>query len=62
MNKKMIGATLLALPLAVGGYVLANSQVQTSEKSAQVAEQGYLCPVTGEELPCPYCCPLNKAK
>jgi len=20
---------------------------------------GYICPLTGEELPCPKCCPLN---
>jgi len=22
---------------------------------------GYECPVTGETLPCPNCCPLNKS-
>jgi len=21
---------------------------------------GYICPLTGEELPCPNCCPLNR--
>jgi hypothetical protein len=62
MNKKLIGATLVALPLAVGGYVAATSQGQVTEKQTQVAEDGYICPVTGEELPCPKCCPLNKAE
>jgi hypothetical protein len=23
-------------------------------------EAGYICPLTGEELPCPSCCPLNQ--
>lgn len=23
-------------------------------------EGGYTCPLTGEQLPCPKCCPLNK--
>lgn len=62
MSKRMIGAALVALPLALGGFVLANSRVQPSEPSSQASEQGYTCPVTGEELRCPHCCPLNKAQ
>lgn len=63
MNKKMIGAALVALPLALGGFVLANSRVQSSDPSAQgAAGRGYTCPVTGEELRCPHCCPLNKGE
>lgn len=23
---------------------------------------GYTCPITGELLPCPSCCPLNRAR
>lgn len=23
------------------------------------SSEGYICPVTGEALPCPNCCPLN---
>lgn len=60
MNKKMFGVALVALPLAVGGSLLANSQLQTVENQTPMAEQGYICPATGEELPCPKCCPLNK--
>jgi hypothetical protein len=37
-----------ALPLAAAGAVWATSQAST-----------YVCPVTGEELPCERCCPLN---
>jgi hypothetical protein len=58
MNTKVIGAALVALPLAVGGIVAANSQVPATEQ--QSVEEGYICPVTGEELPCPGCCVLNK--
>lgn len=40
---------MLALPLAVaGGLVFANSQARS-----------FVCPVTGEVLPCEKCCPLN---
>lgn len=62
MNKKLFGAALVALPLAVGGLVVAaNSNSQLADKPAQVAEP-FVCPVTGEELACPNCCPLNESK
>jgi hypothetical protein len=49
-RRKWLWATLLALPLAVaGGLVYANSRAGS-----------YICPITGEELPCPRCCPLNQ--
>jgi hypothetical protein len=49
--RKWIGAALLALSLAVaGGLLFAKSGTS------------YTCPVTGEELPCPACCPLNQGK
>ena len=66
---KVIGAILVAVPLAVGGFVLAGSQPPTAVQPTQEAkpvvqlqteEQGYVCPVTGDELPCPKCCPLNQ--
>jgi hypothetical protein len=63
MKRKMIGASLAIVPLvAIGGYVGASSQTPPATKQAQVAEQGYICPVTGEELPCPKCCVLNESK
>ncbi len=46
--RKWVWAVLVLLPLAVAsGLVYANSG------------DGYTCPLTGEELPCPRCCPLN---
>jgi hypothetical protein len=49
IRRTWLWAALLALPLAVGGgLVYAKSQAQT-----------FICPLTGEELPCPKCFPLN---
>ena len=61
MNRKLLGAALALVPLAIGGgLVVANSQAKTNDEKVQVNEEvGYICPATGEELPCPNCCPLN---
>jgi len=48
-RKKLLLSLLLALPLAVGGTLAyLNSSAST-----------YTCPLTGKQLPCPKCCPLN---
>ena len=64
MRKATIGAALVTVPLVVGGLVYANSARDTSaERPPRAArEVGYTCPVTGEELPCPNCCPLSQSK
>jgi hypothetical protein len=56
---KWVWATLAALPLAAAGLVYATSQGQASDQPAQV-EAAYTCPITGEDLPCSQCCPLNQ--
>ena len=61
-RRKLLGATLLALPLIVGGVVLATQSPKSEKQTQQVSEQGYICPATGEELPCPLCCPLQASK
>ena len=48
-----IWTALLALSLVVPGIIYA------SVSKAQPAQSGYTCPLTGEELPCPKCCPLD---
>jgi hypothetical protein len=49
-------AAAVAVPLTVYAATRAT-------KSATRAEAGgYICPLTGKELPCPNCCPLNKRK
>ncbi|MEZ4651978.1 MAG: hypothetical protein R3E97_24890 [Candidatus Eisenbacteria bacterium] len=55
MKKKLLLGALLALPLAVVGLTSGQSHVSAS----QPEQSGYICPLTGEELPCPGCCPLN---
>jgi hypothetical protein len=58
--RKWIWAALAVLPLAVvGGLAYAKSQSQSIGASPGSAG-GYTCPLTGEELPCPKCCPLNQ--
>jgi hypothetical protein len=59
--REVIWTALIALPLAVVGSVLyAHAQQQSG--SPEPAAAPYLCPLTGEELPCPRCCPLNGGK
>jgi len=64
MNSKLIGAALVSLPIIAGGIGLlyANSQRQSGEQTQKAAVQGYICPATGEELPCESCCPLSSKK
>ena len=54
MNRRTwLWAALLSVPAAVvGGFAYANS----------VKSRAYTCPITGEQLPCPKCCPLNGEK
>lgn len=52
-RRKLLWAALLAVPAAVaGGLAYAKHSQATT----------FTCPITGEELPCPKCCPLNGAK
>ena len=51
-RRKWLWAALVAVPaVMVGGFAYANAQ----------KSRAYPCPITGEELPCPNCCPLNGA-
>lgn len=59
MKRKWMAIPVLALPILVGGFVMAGQSGDSAKADAKKAE-GYTCPVTGEELPCPKCCPLNK--
>ena len=56
MQRKWYWATLLLLPLAIGGWAFAGVQTNADVQSS---EAGFVCPITGEELPCSKCCPLN---
>jgi hypothetical protein len=50
----------LAAVLFIGGC--ASSKSQRVSMGATSGGEGYTCPLTGEQLPCPKCCPLNKDK
>lgn len=56
LRKKGLWAALLAL--AIGGGVYGVSTKTSQPKTTE----GYTCPLTGEELPCPNCCPLKAKK
>jgi hypothetical protein len=57
MRRKLrLWSMLLSLPLAIGGLVYAGVQANADTQSN---DAGIVCPITGEELPCPKCCPLN---
>ena len=60
MNKKVLTAAAVALPVLVGGLVYANSQKPVQDQVQHASEEGYVCPATGEVLPCPNCCPLKE--
>lgn len=62
MSGKLVAAAVVALPLAVGGIVYASTQAKSAEQAQQIEAAIYTCPLTGEELPCPNCCPLNDEK
>lgn len=56
MRKKLILTALLVLPLGIAAGVFAGAG------KAQPQKDGYTCPLTGEQLPCKNCCPLNDKK
>lgn len=50
----------IAAVLLLGGC--ASTSAKTQRVSMGAASEGYTCPLTGEQLPCPKCCPLNGQK
>ena len=60
MSKRTKVLAVLSLLAAVATPVAVHAATRGSDVSRPRA--GYTCPLTGEELPCPNCCPLNKRK
>ena len=60
-RRKLLWAALLALPLAVAGVVYGQALSQRRHQASAQSES-YICPVTGEELSCPLCCPYSQQK
>lgn len=50
-------AALLAVPLVVSGLAYGGTLVKAE---AAQPSAGYVCPLTGETLPCPDCCPMEQ--
>ena len=53
-SKHSILAVMVSL-LVLGGLLYAGVQVRASRQS-----EAFVCPLTGETLPCPKCCPLKR--
>ena len=60
-RRKWLWTVLLSLPVAVVSVVYGQGLAR-SQTAQPVRSEGYNCPLTGEELPCPRCCPLNEQK
>jgi hypothetical protein len=58
--RNLVLATLTVVTLVVGTVVYAELSARSSDKRETISQSGYACPITGEELPCPNCCPLNQ--
>ncbi len=54
-NRKWLLAALVAVPLAGAALLYGPTLVRAD---APQTKAGYVCPLTGQELPCPNCCPL----
>lgn len=56
-----LGAVLtIILILSLAGCSTARPTAEQDRVSLGAAAQGYTCPLTGENLPCENCCPLNR--
>ena len=62
MNRRGFARALAALVLAVGGFVAAGASLPTGNRSTPPLNERFVCPLTGEELPCPKCCPLREER
>ena len=55
--KKKASLALLGLALLAAGLVYAGQARVNANTEQPQARAGYVCPVTGEQLPCLACCP-----
>ncbi len=54
-TKRFIGSAA-AVVLVIAAVAFAGA---FTNPHPTLTQQGYICPVTGEELPCPLCCPYH---
>lgn len=55
-KKKWLLTMVLAVPLGAAGLVYAQTILRVGQPENAAS---YICPLTGEQLPCPQCCPIN---
>ena len=61
MSRNRFLVALLVLPLSIASFVFGQALSERgTAKSQQAKADGFVCPITGETLPCPKCCPLSK--
>jgi hypothetical protein len=58
--RKWIRSGFLVVPLALAAALVYANRHGSTPYSANAA--GFVCPVTGEVLPCERCCPLRQGK
>ncbi len=54
-----LAVAALAAVLFVAGCTSSKTTQTVSMGATTGHAEGYTCPLTGEQLPCPKCCPLN---
>lgn len=59
MKKLTLRLAVAAALLVLGGGVYGLAAMSGSSKPGSSGSR-VVCPLTGEELPCPNCCPLNR--
>ncbi len=58
MSRFAVLCVIVAFPLTVGGLVASSGDLPAGATDTA----GFVCPLTGEELPCGNCCPLKAEK
>lgn len=56
MRTKLFVGSASAVLLVIAAVAFAGA---FTKPQPTITQQSYICPVTGEELPCPLCCPYN---
>ncbi|QDT16589.1 hypothetical protein [Alienimonas californiensis] len=61
MLKTIIAAAAVGLPASLAGMTYADGGTAADASPAADASSApaFVCPLTGDELPCPKCCPLD---
>jgi hypothetical protein len=56
MRTKLLIGSASAVVLVIAAVAFAGA---FTNPQPTITQEAYICPVTGEELPCPLCCPYN---